>query len=198
MTGYLEAKLKSAHPKVEVKRGNLFRDIVTTYITVDGDGIILLVDQIYPGNSFDKAHVQARAQFSKIGAVVLKDGKTFFRSAAQKNHFKSRHNLSLKHYSSDEINRMILLRPEESFLKDITGMVEYFQPESARLKEGLVIADFGDVSYDYSHIPSDGFKPKDRESTKIFISKFKEVDDSNGLELKKSNNSYVSYLVSKN
>jgi hypothetical protein len=115
----------------------------------------------------------ARSRGIDTAAVLFKDGKTFFRSAAEKHGFKSSDNyeLSLKNYNSSEIQRIICLRPEEIFLRAVTrNQVQYYQPASERLDQGLVVYKYDNVEFDYSHIDeNDGFKPENRESTKLFI-----------------------------
>jgi len=107
---------------------------------------------------------------SKPAFIFYKDGENFFRSAAQENSFKSRNRLALKHYSMDEVNRMILLSPEERLIRNIRPYLQYYQPKSERLEEMLVTFKFKPVEYDYSHIPSDSsFIPTNKSSERIFL-----------------------------
>lgn len=145
--------------------------IETSYVLVGNSGIVLLVDKEYKNDSFSVLYEKAQKQTQgNVGVLFLKDGRTFFRSAAQKIHFKSKEGLSLKKYSPDQIGKMILLRPEEISVSQTGKELQYYQPSSEKLKEGIDSFVFQPVRYDYSHLDSrSGFKPNDTYSERIFL-----------------------------
>jgi len=172
MRDYLVSKLEPAYPEIIPKTKEIISGLNSNYITLDNEhsGIVLLVDQEYPKNSFEKLFRMAKKQFKEITGIVFKDGKTFFRNAAERNYFKKNRRLSLKNYTDFEMNRMILFRSEEIFLNSQKDWVHYFQPESDRLKEGIESFKFKSVIFDYSHIdPYERFKPVDTDSKKLYV-----------------------------
>lgn len=135
------------------------------------DGALLTVYGAVGRDSFAEiAQKFASPQFNKSRrALVFLKGTPFFRSAARDNHFKA-DDLSLKNYSPSQINHMILLRPEEQQRVSIRPTVQYYQPASELLEEGLLSVTYTPVEFDYSHIDSSlRFKPHNRTSSKLFI-----------------------------
>ncbi len=172
MMDYLVSRLEPVNERVIPRNREIVSGIVSNYIMIgDSEGIVLLVDQIYRGNSFEDVHGRARAQFRNVASVVIKDGQTFFRNAMERNYFKKDRELSLKMYSDEEMRRMILFRPEESFLFNVQrGWLQYFQPKSEQLEKGIESFRFESVSFDYSHIDShEKFKPQNTDSRKLYI-----------------------------
>lgn len=155
------------------------------YIKVGDDGIVLMVDQAFGKPRFNRIHSGAQRQFPRVGVLFYKDGDTFFRSAAEKNQFKKKEELSLKHYDNNQMHRMMLLRPEEIRIKNHRIPLQYYQPESQRLEEGIVQYSFGPVRFDYVHVDSsERFKPDNRDSARLFIwNADKKVELSNDLVL---------------
>lgn len=176
MMDYLVSSLEGSGPNIAPLRNQNINGLEANCIQVGNEGVVLLVDQKFPGDSFRRLWMGAQSQVGDNVAIVFyKDGQTFFRNAAERNYFKKSKGLSLKHYSDDEMHRMILFQPEEATVNNRRSWLQYFQPESERLSEGLVSYKFNTVTYDYDHIDkSEGrFKPSNRESTKVFIWKEK-------------------------
>jgi len=129
-----------------------------------------VVNRTYPNDSFVQARRYLKQTKSSVAMVFYKDGKTFFRSAAKDNNFKGSLDLSLKNYTSEQIQRMIMFRPEEAYMAGRCGVLQYYQPKSDRLDEALATFGFEPVRFDYSHIDSrERFKPQNRDSSKLFI-----------------------------
>lgn len=186
MMDYLVSKLELANLGVTPKTKELLSGIKSSYIIIGekDSGIVLLVDQEYPKDSFPKFFQSAKSRFKDVASVIFKDGKIFFRNAAEKNYFKKNKWLSLKHYSNYEMNRMIALRPEEIFLNSQREWLQYFQPESPRLREGLESFKFEPVTFDYDHIDSyERFKPENRDSKRLYIWRENRVHDETGLKI---------------
>lgn len=140
------------------------------YIVVDNDGVVLLVDRVYPGGSFAQARQYLKQTKSSVATVFYKDGETFFRSASRDNQFKGSLDLSLKKYNPEQIQRMITFRPEEAYMVGRNRVLQYYQSESGRLQEALVTFGFEPVRFDYSHIVErERFKPQNRDSSKLFV-----------------------------
>lgn len=124
-------------------------------------GLVILVDREFPNEELDRLYRSRVQQTTPNTAIVFyKDGKTFFRNAAhgveaglEGKRYKSDKGLSLKNYSSEGVNKMIILRPEERFAMHNKRSIQYYQPESQRLEEGIVSFRFQPVVFDYSHIP---------------------------------------------
>jgi len=170
MLEYLVSKLEGSATKIEPRIKEVISGIESSYVLVDEKGILLLVDQAYPNDSFQRLYCTAQNSRKNVGAVLFKDGKTFFRSAARGKYFKKSDGLSLKHYTDEEMHKMILFRPEESFLNSITQWLQYYQPNSDRLQEGIVSFRFEPVTFDYSHIdPAKQFRPHNTNSKKLHI-----------------------------
>jgi len=171
MKDYLVDRLINCGEIIEPKTKEIVSGILTNYIKVGENGIILLVDQLYPNKALDELYKKARKQLENVGIVFYKDGKNFFRSAVEKNYYKMKKNLSLKEYSDDDLHKIILFRPEESFAYIVKGKkLQYYQPISDRLPEGLVTFKFDSVIFNYNHIdPRHRFKPNDTDSKKLHI-----------------------------
>jgi len=169
MRDYLVGKLDGNGDKIEPCTNELISGINSNYLLLGEDEVVLLADQVYPRDSFQRLWNFLRRD-KCVGVVVLKDGQTFFRSAAKRNYFKKNRGLSLKNYTDEDMYRMLLLRPEEVFLKN-RGQVQYYQPDSDRLDECVVSFRFSPVIFDYSHITAPNrFKPQADSSRKLFIS----------------------------
>lgn len=162
----------------------------STYLLVDettAKGLVLLVDDAYTKHTF-KALVTACQRDWKLSVLFLKDGKTFFRNSASRHNYK-RNDLSLKRYTSEQTHRMILFRPEEIVQLERTNFtrycnwLQYYQPKSARLEEGIASYQFSPVEFDYSHVSSYRFQPDNRYSERIHLWK-KEAFSQGPLQLK--------------
>lgn len=182
MLDYLIAKLENNYSNVNPMTRKLSHGIDTTYIKVD-DGLLLLIDKGFlvkeNGRNintlekvYDKALNFSKAKYNNhnVGLVVYKDGENFFRAAAPKHHYKSEKGLSLKNYSNKDLHKMIFFRPEEKFIYKTTGNVQYYQPKSEMLKQGIITYEFEPVIFDYSHIDSNTrFKPHNKASEKDYL-----------------------------
>jgi len=177
MMDYLASRLEGfGSPVISIK------GTVNT-IVLPGTGIVMVVDGQLPNDGLKRAYVELRTALEvpdmrdNIAMVLYKDGKTFFRNAAHGTEaglkgvrYKSTLDLSLKNYDQDEVNRMIALRPEEKFIADFRNTVQYYQPESAGLDQGLVSFRFEPVTFDYSHIPAnERYGPIQEESKRTYI-----------------------------
>jgi hypothetical protein len=86
--------------------------------------------------------------------VFYKDYETFFVRLGGRAHFKGDAR-SLKHYSDDDINKMIHLRGLEKAAlerQQPDDSLIYFQPETDRLEESIRVFSMESVNLDYSHI----------------------------------------------
>ena len=84
------------------------------------------------------------------------------------------------------MHRMMLLRPEEIKVNSNSSHLQYYQPDSERLNEGIVSFGFKPVTFDYSHIDSyERFKPEDKNSTRLCIWDEK-IISSNKLKLQRN------------
>ena len=125
----------------------------------DGEFLFLLPRR-YSNQEYDSAkNLIGRLDHADpliVKPVFLKDGTTYFRSSlSEKNDLKpivSKKHRSLKNYTPAQLRRIISLTPLE---KRFVPSVHYYQPQSERLEEGLITYHFGNVTYDYSHIPSE-------------------------------------------
>jgi len=171
MRDYLVSRLEPSYSDITPKSKEILSGITSNYILIgENSGIVLLVDRVYPRDSFGRLFRSAKSKFKNVMGVVFKDGETFFRSAAERNYFKKDKMLSLKRYSNFDINRMILLRPEEIFLNSQKEWVHYFQPKSDRLTESLESFKFEKVIFDYNHIDKyERFKPNNMDSKRLHI-----------------------------
>lgn len=177
MLDYVADKMLQDHPDRRPAKKTLVSGIESSYI-VDSPSksIVFLVDQHYPGDRFRNVYrsIASSGQFDSIAYVFFKDGKTFFRSAMdpstglENKRYKKDHGLSLKNYTNDQLRQMIELRPEENAIFDVrNGWIQYYQPQSERLEEGIATFHFGPVILDYSHIPHDQFQPTNTESVRL-------------------------------
>lgn len=169
MKDYILSRLNSSSGKTLPVSKELVSGIKSNYILVGNEGVILLVDQVYPGDSLKTLNDMAKRQGRNAVAVLYKDGETFFRSAAEKIQFKQTYDLSLKNYPKEDLHKIILLRPEEIFLNSRQHLVQYYQPCSENLGEGVESFAFNPVHFDYSHIDSRyRFKPRDIDSKRLY------------------------------
>lgn len=171
MRDYLISKLELSYPKLELMNKEILNGIESNYIFVEPSQteVVFLIDREYPKNSFNTIYKIFHGRGVEIAPVFFKDGSTFFRNAAEKNYFKKEENLSLKNYTNNDLQKMILFRPEERFVNSMQKYLQYYQPESSKLKEGLETFEFKPVYFDYSHIPRDRFKPLNKDSERLFI-----------------------------
>lgn len=169
MLEYLVEKLSSSN-ETKAFQKEIIPGIKSNYIKVGGEDIVFLVDKVYPNESIREFNKRAHESNLNVVYVILKDGENFFRSAARNNYFKKSNMLSLKNYSNEDLNKMILFRPEESFISMIRGYNQYYQPSSPRKNECIVNYKFEPVHFDYSHIdPYEKFKPTNKNSEKLNI-----------------------------
>lgn len=147
------------------------------FILAGSDGIVLLIDREFPRDGLRDIYRKARGLRQRVAAVLYKDGETFFRSAVgeeeitgiKSKRFKSDKGLSLKNYTDEGLRRMISFRPEERFLHSVqNGWLQYYQPASDKLEEGIETFRFAPVVYDYSH-PNRGFVSGSAESEKLYL-----------------------------
>ena len=188
MLDYLVDKLESSEDLVQPVSKEL-NGIKTNYILFGQDrtdGILVLVDKKFTKgkfNNLDSSITYAKTKegekrFNRANYIFMKDGTNFFRSAAKDNRFKSNKDLSLKYYSNGDINNMILMSPVEILSKDKKfGYVQYYQPESSRLEEGVLTCSFSNVEFDYSHIENNRFKPTNKDSKRLFLANFERFDN---------------------
>jgi hypothetical protein len=190
MMDYISARLENEGRQVVSIAGNL-----ANCIYLQDKGLVLMVDRVFPKSEFPRAFAQAKEITPNVAAVVYKDGETFFRSAAageeetgiRAKHSKLRDDRSLKNYTSEDMKNVISFRPEEEFLRNRNGgWVQYYQPQSDRLQEGIVSYRFEPVTFDYSHIPDSArFGPIQKDSERLRIWKQKGFN-SGALVLKNS------------
>ena len=179
MFDWLVAHLEGSGQSVVPKRKVLTRSIESSYILVENDGMVFLIDQPYPNDSIREIHRACLENRPNFCPVFLKDGKTFYRSSMagesgeaglKSKRFKQKYGLSLKNYGEDELRRMITFRPEERFAFGKSPVLHYYQPSSQNLSEGVVKYGFSNVIFDYSHIgASDGFRPENKASEVIHL-----------------------------
>lgn len=176
MRDYLVDKLRESHGVVEPRTKEILQGSGDTDYLLLGkekDGIILLVNRIYTKDSFNKIYNGVRNQIPNIGVVLYKDGKTFFRSAMAGEEDtgikRKRRKMSLSHYTNEQKNRMISLRHEEKFLRERGRQVQYYQPESAELEQGIVTYSFQPVEFRYDGPTLSGWNPEDKHSERLFM-----------------------------
>ena len=192
MIDYIHSSLTGSEENI-VPCSKSIGGINTDFIKVGEDGIIILVDREYANDEFGKLYNLAKFEKTRVASIFYKDRKIFFRSAAYNEGYKQKYHKSLKNYSSQDISKMIILRPEEIFMQNRNEWLQYYQPESEQLPEGIVTLKFEPLKRDYSHINSDErYKPENTKSTLRFI--WTERKDCNGpRKLGEYNNSY--YLL---
>jgi len=169
MKDYLVSKLEGFYSNLEPKTNEILGGIKSNYIFVSPNEVVFFIDQEYPKDSLRKIHNIFHNRDVEVAHVIFKDGKTFFRSASERHYFKKERELSLKNYSKEDMYKMILFRPEEIFLKSRRSHLQYYQPNSQKLNEGIDTFAFENVVFDYSHIPKDKFKPQNRVSERLHI-----------------------------
>lgn len=162
MLEYVVRQLTTGGHTVQPVEKKVIGDHRSRYVKVDGKkGLVLLIDRHFGRADFEQLRSGAREQFEHVAVVFLKDGVTYFRSDARHGHARTR-GRSLKHYSAQDANRMLLLRPEEiseweriRTVDEKTAaerILQYYQPSSERLREGVVTFEFRPVTFDYSHV----------------------------------------------
>lgn len=165
----------SVTPYEQSIAGNDVDFITTLDQNTSKAGLVILVDRIFTGNSLREIRRQFRNYlWDNIAFAFYKDGKTFFRAGVKFDNYsrgKSKYGLSLKNYNDKEINHMINFRPEEQLAYEQgKGWVQYYQPASQNLTEGIVNLKFEPVRFDYSHINANvKFKPENKDSEKLRI-----------------------------
>ena len=181
MRDYLVDRFRLTHVKAEPKTKEILRGLgEIDYILLgqEREGVVLMVNRHYPNKSLNRIYEVVNKHIPNSGLVFFKDGKTFFRSAAageDETGIKSKRpklceNRSLKNYTLEDLRKMISFRPEETFARNLKSWVQYYQPESERLKEGIVSYKFSPVELDYSHIPSEErFGPLTKDSERLSI-----------------------------
>ncbi len=140
--------------------------------------LVLLYDAV-SGAQAGNVKRELLSSKEKNRVLLLKDGKTFFRSGSRKNQFKSAFDLSLGHYSSAEIASTIMLSPTENlFSSGSQNTLHYYQPKSQMLEEDIVSYGFKPVRFEYPHIDAENlgkreedkrFRPADRDSLRLFF-----------------------------
>jgi len=188
MQEYIVEKLRTNESRVEPKSKNLVsgKEIESSYILVGDKGLVLLVDKTYPGDCFNNLchritnarDSQGNLQFERFAVIFYKDGKNFFRSSMageegeaglESMRFKNTYGLSLKHYNNEDLRRIITFRPEEIAAFCRNSWMQYFQPGSERLGEGIASYRFAPVHFDYSHLDGTAYRPYNTDSKRLRI-----------------------------
>ena len=165
MMDYVVENLEGYAAKVIPRSRELLPGINSNYVLVGENNLVFLVDQKYANNCLSVISRKAERFGKNPVFLFFKDGKTFFRSASKDKRFKKDHDLSLKCYSNKELNRMIMFQPEEEH-DSKSGWLQYYQPQSARLPQGIVSFRFEPVVFDYTHIPIEDRITEDQEESK--------------------------------
>ena len=71
MLEYLVSKLEGSATKIEPRIKEVISGIESSYVLVDEKGILLLVDQAYPNDSFQRLYCTAQNSRKNVGAVLL-------------------------------------------------------------------------------------------------------------------------------
>jgi hypothetical protein len=187
MKDYVVAKLEGSSDSIKPIEKEILPGITSNYVLINKDGAVILVDQPYPNDGLSKLTDLFRNPTNgrvHIAYLVFKDGKTFFRNAAHGEEaglsgvkYKSDKGLSLKDYTPEQVRRMITFRPEEKYVRrrnmDNTGnfgWVQYYQPASEGLEEGVESFRFGNVTFNLDHLDSSArFGETYRDSERLFI-----------------------------
>ena len=157
MQEYLVDKLSGSYKTVKNKSNIFTSDIRTNYITLDDNGIVLLVDKEYPRDSYREHNLtsfqiiyeKAKREKEHVGVVVYKDPETFFRSAAAHKH-KNNGQFGSSRYGAKDLHNILWFRPEERFLFDKNKTLQYYQPKSQRLEECLATYTYAPITAFYS------------------------------------------------
>jgi len=146
----------------------------SSYVLVGSKGIVLLIDRPYAKDAFLKLHSQARQSKRDVAVVLFKDGKSYFRSAKHRGHQRRKKGRSLERYSVGDLQKLLMLHPIESFLAENRSYVQYYQPDSPRLNEGIECFQFKPIVFDYTHIPeTKRFGPEKEKSKSLFLWKYR-------------------------
>lgn len=169
MLDYLVNALHEGGSRVQACSKKLVTNFKSNYIKVNDDGLVILCDREYTADAFKKFVRAAKDQYENVAVVFLKDGKTYFRTANPRAHIQG-DGRSLKNYTPEQLQRIMLLRPEEQhFVSGKSGgTIQYYQPKSDRLEECLVEYKFQTVQFDYSHVGNDRFQPLNRTSVREY------------------------------
>lgn len=171
MKDYIVSRLEKEYPHLDVRTKELVPQIKSTYIFTanNSDNVVFLLDQEYPAERFNTLFKRFHNNGVNVTSVFLKDSKTFFRSGSEKYYYKKKKGFGLKAYSNEDMRRMIFFRPEEIFVNSMKQYLQYYQPESSRLEEGIETFEFKPAFSNYSHIEKDRFRPLDRELKRLHI-----------------------------
>ena len=156
MLEYIISRLEGSSEKIEPAK---FKNVGMNYIRIGENGVILLINKPYGKESFKKIYTLAKSTKEKVVPIFYKDGETFFRDLISNSKFKQKR-FSLKNYSNEEKQRMILFRPEEILINEKQDFMQYYQPKSERLEECIVTYQFKPVKQDHSDITVDKIKDK--------------------------------------
>jgi hypothetical protein len=187
MRDYVMSHLEGSGETITPKSKEVVPGITSNYLLVGktgeaASGAVILVDQKYPKSTLrqlNEVFTNPRNNIANIAYVLFKDGETFFRSAAageeetgiHSKRSKLRDDRSLKNYTDEDLRRMISFRPEEEFcMSRNSGWIQYYQPQSDRLEEGVVSYKFSPVTFDYSHLSAEArFGPETKDSERLRI-----------------------------
>ncbi len=137
------------------------------------EGMIFLVDQKYGQSDFVKFYQGAKSITNNSAFLFYKDGETFFRSVLsgeEKTGLNPKWAAlsprgTLRKYRDQKTN-LISSTPEEKYLFDRTktrlirpGVIQYYQPNSPRLEQGIEDFHFKNVIYDYTLLNDDTLPP---------------------------------------
>ena len=171
MQEYIVSRLEASNPHTEPRTKKIGRKN-SSYVLVGEEaetaGIVLLIDQHYSRQDFLDLYRQAKQYKKDVAVVLIKDGTTFFRPAKHRGHKRRKPDRSLKKYSAQELQKLLMLHPIESFLAENRDSMQYYQPESERLEEGLECFQFKPVVFDYTG-REEWYLPEERKSESLFL-----------------------------
>lgn len=181
MRDYVADRLKASGVQLRTKQVLPNSGIDTSYLLFpQNSGIVVLVDQKYPNDQLRRLSQGLREQgFTNCAFIFYKDGETFFRSAAagvdetgiKSKYAKLQDDRSLKNYTPEDLRKMISFRPEEEFVYCLRSRnLQYYQPQSGGLEEGIESFKFEPVVFDYTHIPEEQRRgPAQKQSERLRI-----------------------------
>lgn len=175
MLKYAKQRFANTYDSIDFKVSKDFEGV--NYLILkneSGKDIIFLIDKEITKDVFSAAYSKAKSKknnhaINDIGFLFYKDGKTYFRTAAPTDGYKTIKGLSLKYYTG-RMNKMIKFRPEERLIfEKYRHTINYYQPESENLEEAIVSFEFDNVRADYSHLGEKRFKPRNTDLKRNYI-----------------------------
>jgi len=145
-------------------------------ILLDNDKVVLLVNKEYSKKSFSNIYNSLKKD-RKAAVVLYNDENTFLRNGNDFIH-NTRYEKSMAEFIFGELkkgnevrDKLVYMRPEEIFLSNVKGWVQYYQPKTQNFNESIMSCQFSPVRLKYKDVKPEirDYVPAEADAKRMFV-----------------------------